>query len=265
MLTKEQDEDQDILVRDDEDTRWITLNRADALNALTTERLDVLIAAIRSTPATSGVIVLRGRPESFSSGDDLRATDGQSLAEFMGFVETIHEVARAVLAAPQVVIASLDGVVVGGGVEIASACDLRVGTKRIRVGFPDADAGMSVTGGTSVLLSRIVGEGWARHLVLEGDLIDGTEAYRLGFLTTLCEDSESLDAQTALLATRLNGRSRIALERCKRTFVDSIHEPLNRALMLEKELAVECFRSGATKEFITRWIAAHPAGASRKS
>jgi enoyl-CoA hydratase len=260
MVTSAQYEDQDISVEDGESTRWITLNRADALNALTTARLDALIAAIRSTPATSGVIVLRGRPEAFSSGDDLRATDGQTLEEFMTFVETIHDVALAVLAAPQIVIASLDGVVVGGGVEIASACDLRLGTKRIRVGFPDADAGMSVTGGTGVLLSRIVGEGWARHLVLEGSLIDGSEAYRLGFLTALCEDPESLEAQTTRLAERLNGRSQVALQRCKRTFVNTLGEPLNHALMLEKEFAVECFRTGATKEFITRWIAAHPAG-----
>ncbi len=256
-LSKAQYKEQHISVRDDDGTRWITLDRPDALNALTKERLDALIDAIRTTPRDAGVIVLRGRPEAFSSGDDLRATADQDLEEFMSFVETIHDVARAVLDAPQIVIASLDGVVVGGGVEISSACDLRVGTTRARIGFPDADAGMSVTGGTAVLVSRIVGEGWARHLVLEGGLIGGDEAYRIGFLTVLCEDSQSLEAQTRRLAERLNGRSRVALERCKRTFVESVREPLARALMVEKQFAVECFRTGATKEFIARWLAAH--------
>lgn len=232
------------------------MDRPDALNALTKERVDVLIEALGSAPREFGVIVLQGRPEAFSSGDDLRATADQDLEEFISFVEAIHDAARAILDAPQVVIASVDGVVVGGGVEIASACDIRIGTRSVRIGFPDADAGMSVTGGTAVLVSRIIGEGWARHLVLNGELIGGDDAHRIGFLTVLCEDSAALEAETERLVERLNSRSRVALQRCKRTFVESVREPLARALMVEKEFAVECFRTGATKEFIARWLEA---------
>ena len=94
---------------------------------------------------------------------------------------------------------------------IASACDLWLETKSVRIGFPDADAGMSVTEGASVLVTRIIDEGWARHSVLDGSLIDGDEAFRLGFITTLCEDHESLQNQTSFLVQRLNGRSRVAL------------------------------------------------------
>jgi len=253
-MTKNEDRRHYISVRDEEGARWITLDRPDALNALTQERVDALIEAIQSAPQSIGVIVLQGRPEAFSSGDDLRATADQDLEEFISFVEAIHDVARAILDAPQVVIASVDGVVVGGGVEISSACDIRIGTKAVRIGFPDADAGMSVTGGTAVLVSRIIGEGWARHLVLDGGLISGDEAYRIGFLTVLCEDSVALEAETRQLVERLNARSRVALQRCKRTFVESVREPLARALMVEKDFAVQCFRTGATKEFIAHWL-----------
>lgn len=254
-FTNNEDTRHYIAVRDHDGARWVTLDRPDALNALTQERVDALIQAIKSAPEEVGVIVLQGRPEAFSSGDDLRATADQDLEEFISFVEAIHDVARAILEAPQVVIASVDGVVVGGGVEISSACDIRIGTRSVRIGFPDADAGMSVTGGTAVLVSRIIGEGWARHLVLNGELISGDEAHRIGFLTVLCEDSASLKDETQRLVERLNGRSRIALQRCKRTFVESIRDPLTRALMVEKEFAVECFRTGATKEFIAQWEA----------
>jgi enoyl-CoA hydratase len=246
-----------VSVQDTEDVRWITLDRPDALNALTTPRLEALISAIRGAPRSSGVLVLSGRPEAFSSGDDLRVAAEQDLEEFITFVETIHDVARALLAAPQVAIASLDGVVVGGGLEIASACDVRLGTKRVRIGFPDADAGMSVTGATAVLVSRILGEGWARHLVLQGDLIGGDEAYRLGLLTVLCDDSQDLADATKRFAERLNRRSRVAVERCKKTFVESVREPFERALMVEQQLAVECYRTGDTKGYIDRWLAAH--------
>lgn len=250
-------QDQHIAVRDENGARWITLDRPDALNALTTSRLEALISAIQDTPRSSGVLVLAGRPEAFSSGDDLRVAVEQDLEEFITFVETIHDVARALLAAPQVALASLDGVVVGGGLEIAAACDLRLGTRRVRIGFPDADAGMSVTGATAVLVSRIVGEGWARHLVLHGDLIGGDEAYRLGLLTGVCDDSRGLAEETRRFTERLNRRSRVALERCKATFVEAIREPFERALMVEQQLAVECYRTGATKEFIDHWLAAH--------
>ena len=111
------------------------------------------------------MIVLRGRAEAFSSGDDLSATNGGSLEEFLSVIETILKVALAIVDAPQIVVASLDGAIIGGGVEIGSAFDLPLGTKSVRIGCPDAYAGMSVTGETSVLLTRIIGEGSARNIL----------------------------------------------------------------------------------------------------
>jgi enoyl-CoA hydratase/carnithine racemase len=246
--------DATVETRDELAVRWIRLDRPDSLNALSASRVEALLDALGATPPEARVVVLAGREEAFCAGDDLREAATLDRAGQRAYVEALHEVTRALLDLPQPAIAAIDGVAVGGGVEIAAACDLRIGTRRARIGFPDADVGMSVTNATSVLLPRLVGEAQARLLVLGGRLVSGEEAHRLGLLTVVCDDGR-LEEETRRLAEAIAARPAAAVQASKRALVGAIRDDVERALSRELELVLECHDRGSV-ELVRRWLAA---------
>ncbi|MFO0550436.1 MAG: enoyl-CoA hydratase family protein [Polyangiaceae bacterium] len=187
----------------------ITLNRPDRLNALTFEVYGELRETMRSLESARDVrsVVITGKGRGFCSGGDVEgiiaelfARDARGLLEFTrvtgALIQSICELRRPVIAA-------INGVCVGAGAVIASACDLRIAAESARFGFIFPKVGLSGADmGASFLLPRIVGRGRAAEILFFGDLFDAKEADRIGFVNRVVPDDRVL-ATAMEWATRL--------------------------------------------------------------
>jgi enoyl-CoA hydratase/carnithine racemase len=177
----------------------ITLNRPDRLNALTFEVYGELASTFRSLERVpeARAVVITGKGRGFCSGGDVEgiiaelfAKDARGLLEFTratgALIQSIRELRRPVIAA-------VNGVAVGAGAVIASACDMRIAAEGARFGFIFPKVGLSGADmGASFLLPRIVGHGRAAELLFFGDLIDASEAYRIGLANRVVPEAECL-------------------------------------------------------------------------
>jgi enoyl-CoA hydratase/carnithine racemase len=174
----------DVLTTDEARVRWITLNRPETRNALTTAVNDAVRVAIESAPAAGArVVVLSGAGGAFSSGLDLRvaAEEGMDPETIESRMRThFHGLIRAVRACPLPTIAVVDGPAAGFGCDLALACDLRLVSDRARFGEIFVKRGLMPDGGGTWTLPRLVGLGRALEMMLTGELVDAAEAHRIG-------------------------------------------------------------------------------------
>ena len=230
---------------------WIRWARRERLNAFGPEdlqQLGDLLAEAASSEARA--IVVFGEGGAFSSGDDLAATAAMGLAEWRDTLEAFNRLTREVAAAPQPVIAAIDGVCVGGSFEFAYACDIRVATPRSRLGCPEVSIGLSISNGFSLLAPRA-----ARRLVLTGELVDGEEALRLGLVDALVEDAE---AEARLLVDRIASLAPLAVAGSKRLLDDGARRALEEALDRELDLCLSLFETEDAREGLSAFLAKRP-------
>jgi enoyl-CoA hydratase/carnithine racemase len=172
----------------------IFLNRPQKVNALDAATLDALADAIRKVDDSVRVVVLGGHGKAFCGGADvneLRALDPQTAREFIG---RVHGACNAVRRLPVPVVARLHGAVIGAGLELAAACDLRVAARGTRFAMPEVRLGIpSVV--EAALLPRLMGSGRAAWLVLTGEPIDAERAREWGLVETLAEDLDRAVSQ----------------------------------------------------------------------
>ncbi|MGH8596015.1 MAG: enoyl-CoA hydratase-related protein [Gammaproteobacteria bacterium] len=132
------------------------------------------------------------------------------------------------------VLAAVDGVAAGGGFEIALACDIVIATRRSRFGLPEPLVGVIALGSGLHRLARQIGLKQAMGLILTGDLVDATEAYRLGFVTALVDD-DSLEAEIEQWCKRVLRCAPLAIRASKQTVMRGLDEPtLEAALRAQK-------------------------------
>jgi enoyl-CoA hydratase len=172
----------------------IFLNRPQKVNALDSALLDALADALRQVDQAVRVVVLGGRGSAFCAGADvneLRALNPQTAREFIGRVHVACDAVRK-LAVP--VVAQLHGAVIGAGLELAAACDLRVAQRGTRFAMPEVRLGIpSVV--EAALLPRLIGSGRAAWLVLTGEAIDAERAQQWGLVESVADDVDRAVSQ----------------------------------------------------------------------
>jgi enoyl-CoA hydratase/carnithine racemase len=177
--------------------RTVTIDRPEARNALTVDDLEALESAVND--AEEPVLYLRGRGPAFSAGADLNEVaalegDRDRAAEFARLGQ---RVARTIEDSPAVVVAGIDGPARGGGLELALACDVRVGTPESTYGEPGVSFGLFGAWGGTVRLPRVLGEGDALEFALSGRSIDAEEALRIGLISRVEDDPRSVAEEIA--------------------------------------------------------------------
>lgn len=182
----------------------LTLNRPEALNALSLEMLDDLERALREvdTDPTLRAVVLTGAGEkAFSAGADVGHMRTAGALEARAFAERGHAVAGLIenLATP--VVAAVNGFALGGGCEIALACDVRVAAETARFGQPEVTLGVIPGWGGTQRLARATSIGFAKDLILTGRLVKADEALRAGLVTHVHPGADLLEAAVALAST----------------------------------------------------------------
>jgi len=221
----------------------IVINRPKKLNAVTpamAARLEGVCAKLDKDEAVR-VVLLRGAGErGFCAGSDLNAlADYASAWRFRNRVEY----ANAVRKLRKPVVAALKGWVLGGGAEMALACDIRIAGKGVRIGFPEVKRGWVGGGGASQMLPRLIGYGQAMRLLLTGDPIAAEEALRLGLVEILVEDEE-VETRARALCAQLASFSPIATEAVKASVRAALSAPLDVGLAYENEMNTLCFAAG---------------------
>jgi enoyl-CoA hydratase len=230
---------------------WIRWSRPERLNAFdpgSLDRLGDLLAEAGSGDARA--IVCFGEGGAFSSGDDLAATAAMSTEEWRRTLEAFNRLTREVVAAPQPVIAAIDGVCVGGSFEFAYACDIRVATPRSRFGCPEVAIGLSISNGFSVLAPRA-----ARLLVLTGELVAADEALRLRLVDKVVGDAEE---EARRLAGRIAALAPVAVAGSKRLLDESARDLLERGLKRELDLCAQLFETEDAREGLQAFLDKRP-------
>ncbi|ELZ39085.1 enoyl-CoA hydratase [Halorubrum saccharovorum DSM 1137] len=234
----------------------VTISRPDernALNAAVREDLADVLAAAEADPS-SRVVVLTGDDAggAFVSGADvteLRERDALEQREASKRPRIYERVAD--LSLP--VIARINGHALGGGCELALACDVRLAAEDAKLGQPEISLGIIPGGGGTQRLPRLVGEGQAMRLILSGELIDAAEAGDIGLVDEVLEE-ESLDERVDELAGAMADKSPVALEFAKDAVRASGRMDLDDGLAYEAALFAQLFATDDKNEGIDAFL-----------
>jgi enoyl-CoA hydratase len=234
----------------------VTLQRPDVRNALNDALREELAAVLTAADDADGVrvLVLTGSPESsaFCAGSDVNQLRERGLVEQRAASERprIYDVVGD-LDTP--VLARLNGHAVGGGCELAMACDVRIAHEDAKFGQPEANLGIIPAGGGTQRLPRLVGPGVAKRMILTGDLVDADEAFRIGLVDSV-HDDEGLDAEVAAVAGAIAEKSPLTMEVAKRAVDASQELGLERGLAYEADLALQLFATEDKDEGIDAFL-----------
>jgi enoyl-CoA hydratase len=209
------------------------------VNALSTEVLGRLHAAFTELAADPpGAVVLTGGDRVFAAGADIAEFGGPEEAGRIG--QAFRDALDAVAAFPRVTIAAVAGYALGGGCELALACDLRIASERARFGQPEVLLGIIPGGGATQRLPRLIGSARAKDLLLSGRQVDAAEALAIGLVDEVVPPDE-LHARATARAAELARGAVAAHALVKRAVDDGLDGSLAAGLDLEQRLFVEVF------------------------
>ncbi len=204
------------------------------------------------------LVVIRSDQRTFCAGADLSLIrsyfdEPGGIERMVAYVRTLHRLFDRIEALPAVTLACVQGAALGGGLELALACDLRIATTTATLGLPEARVGMIPGAGGTQRLTRLAGLGAAARLILSADVVDGREAERLGIVQWVV-DAEAFDAKVAGIAERIGGLSRDALAASK----DCMHaafDPAVNGFERELEKPAALMRNADSKARVAQFFA----------
>jgi enoyl-CoA hydratase len=239
-------------------TAVVTIDRPKALNALSPEVLDALaelIAELAADPGElAGVLLVGAGGRAFVAGADISAMAGLTPDEGAQTAEHGHAVAAAIEALPLPVIACVDGYALGGGLELALACDFIYATEGSRVGQPEVHLGLIPGFGGTVRLPRAVGPALAKELIYTGRQLGIEEAERAGLVTRRFADREALLAGARETVELIGRNAATAVGLAKRVLVGAAGTPTATATLLEIEGFRDAFRTEDMREGVAAFL-----------
>ncbi|MXR41031.1 3-hydroxybutyryl-CoA dehydratase [Halobaculum sp. WSA2] len=235
----------------------VTLSRPDARNALNAplrEELKRVLDATEREGSGVRVVVLTGADEAraFVAGADVTELRERDMLEQRRASER-PRVYERVADLRQPVIARINGHALGGGCELAQACDVRIAHERAKLGQPEINLGLIPGGGGTQRLVRLVGEGQAMKLICSGELIDAEEAADIGLVDEVHGDDD-FDDRVYDLAASMADKSPVALEHAKRAVRAASRMGLDEGLDYESELFVGLFATADKDEGIDAFL-----------
>jgi enoyl-CoA hydratase len=237
----------------------LTVDRPEKRNALNAAVRSELIEALDALRDDDGarVIVITGAGEkAFVAGADIGEFASRTPIEQRAVMEE-RRVFDEIAAYPKPTIARINGFALGGGCELALACDIRIAARSARLGQPEIRLGLLPGGGGTQRLPRLAGYGHALRLILTGEMIGAEEAARIG-LVDIVVDDEELDARTLELAGAMAAHSSVTLRLAKAAVRAALETPLSAGLAYERELFITAFSSDDRIEGVTAFLEKRP-------
>jgi enoyl-CoA hydratase len=234
----------------------VTVNRPDALNALDLEHAEDLRARLEELAGEDDarVVVLTGAGEkAFVAGADIKYMQALGVLEARRWGELGHACGRLLETMPKPTIAAINGYALGGGLELALACDLRVASSTAKVGQPEINLGILPGWGGSVRLARATTLGYAKELIFTGRTIDATEALERGVVNSVFEPDE-FKARTSELAESLVAKSPLALAYAKEAVNLALQGDHRANLEIEARLFAMMFSSEDQSEGMAAFV-----------
>lgn len=254
-------EESTVVLELDKQIATITINRPENLNALNPDVLQGLLLALDKIPSTvdiSALIVTGKGEKAFVAGADVVSMAGLGQRAISDYAELGHRALRAIESFPVPVIAAVNGYALGGGLELALACDIVIAADSAKVGQPEINLGIIPGfGGTQRLIQRC-GIGAARRLCLTGDMIDATEALRIGLFDQIVAPAE-LAATARAMAERIASKAPLAVRSAKRVIRQSQEQQLLSGLRVEVEEFLKLFPTRDREEGMTAFMQKRPA------
>lgn len=226
-----------LLIERDGPIVTLTVNRPEKLNAMNAEVRRAMfdaLAALRDD-AEARVLVLTGAGDkAFIAGSDIAEFEGRTAVEQYRAMQA-GDVYSVFDLFPKPVIAMLNGYCLGGGCELAMACDIRIASDRAKLGQPEINLGIIPGAGGTQRLPRLVGEGMALRLICTGEMIDAARAKEIGLVDDVVPHDE-LRSRTMELAKTIASKSPAALQAAKEAVKAASRMPLGEGLRYEKVL-----------------------------
>ncbi|MEI3611294.1 enoyl-CoA hydratase/isomerase family protein [Pseudogracilibacillus sp. SO30301A] len=225
----------------------IQIYRPEKRNAMDPQSWAELDCAVAELNDNDGVrvIVITGHEKTFVAGADIQWIHDRKPLDIYGLA--VQDVLLNVYNSNKPVIAVINGYALGGGCELALACDIRVGCETAQLGQPEINLGILPAGGGTQHLTRIVGLAKAKEMIFTGDFIDAEEAHRLGLLNHVVPNDELMD-KAYEIARKIAKKSPIAVQMVKIALNQSPTTDLPSGLALEKSLQAVLFSTKDKKE-----------------
>ena len=234
---------------------YLTLNRPEVFNAFDSQLILEIKDGIREVEADTEVkvLIITGAGKAFQSGADIGELLRMTPLEIHKWNRNLLENWRALEALKIPVIAAINGYALGGGLELALACDIRVASEKARLGLPEAKLGIVPGSGGTQRLPRLVGKGIAMEILLTGEPIDAQEAYRIGLVNKVVPDGETLKAAEEI-ANRIIKNAPFAVEMIKDAVTKGEDMPLDGAVEYSHRNSILCHASEDTKEGLSAFL-----------
>ncbi|WP_349305872.1 short-chain-enoyl-CoA hydratase [Sporomusa sphaeroides] len=245
-----------VLYQTDNGIGMITLNRPKALNALNSElltELNGLLDEIAQDDSVKVVIITGSGDKAFVAGADIAEMQNISPLEGRAFGKFGQAIFNKLENIPQPVIAAVNGFALGGGCELAMACDIRIASDKAKFGQPEVGLGIVPGFGGTQRLPRLIGKGRAKELLYTADMINAEEAYRIGLVNRIVAADELLSTAKEL-AEKIMARAQAAVRLCKAAVNTGMDTDLESGIAYESEVFGLCFATADQKEGMSAFI-----------
>lgn len=235
---------ENVILKETEDgVAVLTINRPKALNALNLSALQDIGDALREVKARNDirvVIITGSGAKAFIAGADIKEMQHDSVTEALKLSKLAHKSFGEIEHLPQFVIAAVNGYALGGGCELASACDMRIGSMSAKVGQPETGLGIIPGFGGTQRLTRLVGRGKAKEMIATCDMIDAEEAYRIGLFDEIVDPDKLMD-KAIEIAHKIMKNAPLSVARAKYSVDRGADLPLDIAIDIESQIWAEMF------------------------
>jgi enoyl-CoA hydratase len=234
---------------------YIILNRPEVRNAFNQVMIDEIQETLRRIDKDEDirVLIITGEGKAFQAGADIAELSMMKPMDILRWNEGIVRINASLEKLKQPVIAAINGAAMGGGLELAVSCTLRVMAENAKLGVPEVKLGIIPGTGGTQRLPRLVGKGKAAELLLTGDAIGAKEAYDMGLVNKVVPDSQVVRAAEEL-ANRIMQNAPIAVEMAKDALEIGKDLPLEHAVQYSQKNCVTCFSTEDMREGMAAFL-----------
>ncbi len=233
----------------------LTINRPEALNALNTNVLHELAQAVAQAKADEEVyvVLITGAGKAFIAGADIAQMKDFCPVEAKAFADNANALFSEIECMPKPVIAAINGYALGGGCELAMACDIRLAGAKAKFGQPEVGLGITPGFGGTQRLPRIVGCSKAKELIFTAQTIGAEEALRIGLVSKVVPDEELLNSALSM-ANAIAGNAQIAVRQSKEAINKGMQCDIHTSLAFEAQAFALCFSTEDQKDAMSAFI-----------